>query len=61
MKALETRFLKLILAVVIIVFVIWLMSVLKCEMAPPAYCLRIPRLEPAGGGRKLRSQNETFQ
>ncbi len=37
MKALETRFLKLILGVAIIVFVFWLMTVLKCEMAPPAY------------------------
>jgi len=37
MKALDTRFLKLILAVLIILFVLWLMSVLKCEMAPPAY------------------------
>lgn len=37
MKALETRFLKLILAVLIILLVFWLMSVLKCEMAPPAY------------------------
>ncbi len=37
MKALETRFLKLILGVVIIVFVLWLMTVLRCEMAPPAY------------------------
>jgi len=37
MKALDTRMLKLILAVLILVFVIWLMSVLQCEMAPPAY------------------------
>ncbi len=37
MKALKTRFLKLILAVLIILLVIWIMSVLKCEMAPPAY------------------------
>ena len=37
MKALDTRVLKLILAVLIFVFVIWLMSVLQCEMAPPAY------------------------
>ncbi len=37
MKALDTRVLKLILAVLILVFVIWLMSVLQCEMASPAY------------------------
>ncbi len=37
MKVLDTRFLKLILAVLIAVFAIWLMSVLKCEMATPAY------------------------
>lgn len=37
MKALDTRMLKLILAVLISIFVIWLMSVLQCEMAPPAY------------------------
>ncbi len=37
MKALDTRVLKLILAVLILMFVIWLMSVLQCEMAPPAY------------------------
>ncbi len=37
MKALDTKVLKLILAVLILVFVIWLMSVLQCEMAPPAY------------------------
>ena len=37
MKALDTRVLKLILAVLIFVFVIWLMSVLQCEMASPAY------------------------
>ena len=37
MKALDTRMLKLILAVLISMFVIWLMSVLQCEMAPPAY------------------------
>ena len=37
MKALDTRMLKLILAVLISMFVIWLMSVLQCEIAPPAY------------------------
>jgi len=37
MKALDTGVLKLILAVLILMFVIWLMSVLQCEMAPPAY------------------------
>jgi flagellar biogenesis protein FliO len=37
MKALDTKFVKLIFAVLIILFVMWLMSVLKCEMAPPAY------------------------
>jgi len=35
---LKTRYLKLIVAAVIIVFVIWLMSVLKCGMVTtPAY------------------------
>ncbi len=37
MKALDTRVLKLILVVLILMFVIWLMSVLQCEMATPAY------------------------
>jgi hypothetical protein len=37
MKALETRYLKLILAALIILFVIWLTSILECDMATPAY------------------------
>ena len=37
MKALDSRTLKLILVVLTLMFVIWLMSVLQCEMAPPAY------------------------
>ncbi len=39
MKALDTKFVKLIFAVLIILFVMWLMSVLQCkmEMATPAY------------------------
>ena len=37
MKALDTRMFKLILAVLVLMFVTWLMSVLQCEMAPPAY------------------------
>jgi hypothetical protein len=37
MKALETRIFKFILVVLTLIFVIWLMSVLQCEMAPPAY------------------------
>jgi len=36
-KTLKARFLKLILAVLIILFVFWLMSFLQCENAPPAY------------------------
>ena len=37
MKALDTRVFKLILVVLTLILVIWLMSVLQCEMAPPAY------------------------
>jgi hypothetical protein len=37
MKALDTRLFKLILVVLILMFVIWLMSILQCEMATPAY------------------------
>jgi hypothetical protein len=37
MKALDTRIFKLILVVLILILVTWLMSVLQCEMAPPAY------------------------
>jgi hypothetical protein len=37
MKAIDTRMLKLVLAVLISLFVIWLMSVLQCEMASPVY------------------------
>jgi hypothetical protein len=37
MKALDSRFLKIVVAVLIALFVIWLMSVLQCEIAPPAY------------------------
>ena len=37
MKALDTRMFKLILVVLVLMFVTWLMSVLQCEMAPPAY------------------------
>ena len=33
----KARFLKLILAVLIILFMFWLMSFLQCENAPPAY------------------------
>jgi hypothetical protein len=36
-KALRARTIKLIVAVVICVFVIWLMSVLKCGMINPVY------------------------
>ena len=36
-RALKTRFLKVIVVALIFLFVIWLMAVLKCEMAPPAY------------------------
>ncbi|MHC4557106.1 MAG: hypothetical protein ACYTFW_07660 [Planctomycetota bacterium] len=36
-KALKARFIKMIVAAVIIVLVIMLMSVLKCNMATPAY------------------------
>ena len=34
---LKSRYLKVIVAVVICVFAIWLMSVLKCGMITPAY------------------------
>jgi hypothetical protein len=37
MKALDTRIIKFILVVLILMFVAWLMSVLQCEMVPPAY------------------------
>lgn len=36
-KLFKSRAIKLIVAVIIFVFAIWLMSVLRCEMAPPAY------------------------
>jgi hypothetical protein len=34
---LKSRYLKVILAALICVFALWLMSVLKCSMATPAY------------------------
>ncbi len=37
MKALDTRFLKLILAVLIILFVFWLKSISRHEWIQPAY------------------------
>jgi len=37
MKALDTRMFKLVFAALLLMFVTWLMSVLQCEMAPPAY------------------------
>jgi hypothetical protein len=37
MKALDTRLFRLILVVMILMLIIWLMSILQCEMAPPAY------------------------
>lgn len=37
MKALDTRVFKLILVVLTLILLVWLMSVLQCEMAPPAY------------------------
>jgi len=37
MKALETRLVKIIIAVLISIFIFWLMSVLQCELATPAY------------------------
>ena len=37
MKAIDTRILKLILVVLILMLVICLMSILQCEMASPAY------------------------
>ncbi len=37
MKALDTRFFKIVVVVLISIFVIWLMSVLQCELATPAY------------------------
>ena len=36
-KAIRARFIKLILAGLILLFSLWLMSVLKCDMATPAY------------------------
>jgi len=36
-KALRTAYLNLIWVALIFVLLIWLMSVLKCDMAPPAY------------------------
>jgi Kef-type K+ transport system membrane component KefB len=36
-KLFKSRAIKLIVAVIICVFVAWLMSVLQCEMATPAY------------------------
>ncbi len=36
-KALKPRFLHMLWAGMIIMLVIWLMSVLKCNMATPAY------------------------
>jgi hypothetical protein len=37
MKALDTRFVKIIVVVLISMFIFWLMSVLQCELATPAY------------------------
>jgi hypothetical protein len=37
MKALDTRFVKVVVAVLMAIFIIWLMSVLQCELATPAY------------------------
>jgi hypothetical protein len=37
MKALDTRFVKIVVAVLISIFIIWLMSVLQCELATPVY------------------------
>lgn len=37
MKAIDTRLFKFVLVVLVLMFVIWLMSILQCEMAPPAY------------------------
>jgi len=36
-KALRTGYLNLIWVALIFVLLFWLMSVLKCDMAPPAY------------------------
>ncbi|MGB2863102.1 MAG: hypothetical protein WBC05_07230 [Sedimentisphaerales bacterium] len=36
-KELKIKYLKVIVAVLVIVFVILLMSVLECDMATPAY------------------------
>ena len=36
-KTIKARFLKMIFVALIIVFVIWFMSFLQCENAPPAY------------------------
>lgn len=36
-KALKVRFLHALWAAIIIVFVIWLMSVLECNLATPVY------------------------
>ena len=36
-NALKIRFLHMLWAAMIIMFVIWLMSVLECDMATPAY------------------------
>lgn len=37
MKVLDTRFVKIVAAMLISIFVIWLMSVLQCELAAPVY------------------------
>jgi len=36
-KALKARYLKLVVAAAIIMFMVWLMSVLKCGMSTPVY------------------------
>lgn len=37
MRALDAGLFKFILVVLVLMLVIWLMSVLQCEMTPPAY------------------------
>ena len=34
---LKSRYLKVIVALIIFIFALWLMSVLKCPMTTPAY------------------------
>ena len=36
-KALKLRFLHMLWAAMVIMLVIWVMSILKCNMATPAY------------------------